>query len=146
MTDEQTTFHFIPHIGIHVWQTDRQHFISFLILETTYDWDGQTTFHFIPHIGNHVWLRWRDISFHSWYWKPLMTETNRQHFISFLILESTYDRRTDISFHFSYWKPLMTDGQTFHFNPHIGNQTSLRYCNGRTGNQTPYFLLRRPRA
>ena len=118
MTDGQTTFHFIPHIGNHVWQTDR-HFISFLILETTYDWrtdisfhssywkprmtDGQTTFHFIPHIGNHVWL------------------TDR-HFISFLILETTYDWRTDISFHSSYWKPRMTDGQTtFHFIPHIGN-------------------------
>ena len=190
MTDGQTTFHFIPHIGDHVWQTDR-YFISFLILETTYDWDGQT-FHFIPHIGNHVWLRRTDISFHSSYWKPYMTETDRhfisfliletiydwdgqtfhfiphignhvwqtdRHFISFLILETTYDwdgqtfhfiphignhvwlRRTDnISFHSSYWKPHISetdrqhfisflilettydwDGQTFHFIPHIGN-------------------------
>ena len=116
MTDGQT-FHFFPHIGYHVWQTDR-HFISFLILETTYDrrtdilfhssyWkprmtDGQTTFHFIPHIGNHVWQ-------------------SDRHFNSFLILETTYDRRTDISFHSSYSKPRMTDGQTFHFIRHIGN-------------------------
>ena len=117
MTDWQT-FHFIPHIGIHVWQTDRQHFISYLILESMYDrrtdnisfhtlyWnpcmtDGQTTFHFISHIWIHVW------------------HTDR-HFISYLILESTYDRRTDISFHTSYWNPCMTDGQTtFHFIPYI---------------------------
>ena len=79
-------------------------FISFLILNTTYDWDGQTTFHFIPHIGNHVWLRRTDILCHSSYWKPRMTETDI-HFISFLILETTYDR----------------DGQTFHFIPHFGN-------------------------
>ena len=83
------TFHFISHIGNHVWlrRTDSisfhssywkprmtdGYFISFLILETTYDWDGET-FHFIPHIGNHVW------------------QTDR-HFNSFLILETTYDRR-----------------------------------------------------
>ena len=91
-------------------ETDR-HYISFLI-------------------GNHVWLRRTDISFHSSYWKPRMTETDRQHFISFLILETTHDRRTDISFHFSYWKPRTTDGQTFHFIPHIGNhvrQTDRHY-------------------
>ena len=135
LTDGQTTFHFIPYIGIHVWQTDRQHFISFLIFESTYDrrtdisfhssyWnpcmtdgqttfhftylnprmtDGQTTFHFIPHIGIHVW------------------QTDRQHFISYLILESTYDRRTDnISCHTSYLNPCMTDGQTFYLIPFIG--------------------------
>ena len=118
MTDGQT-FHFIPHIGIHVWQTDRQHFISYLILESMYDrrtdnisfhfsylnpcmTDGQT-FHFIPYIGIHVW------------------QTDRQHFISSLKLESTYDRRTDISFNSSYWNTRMTDGQkTFHVIPHIG--------------------------
>ena len=140
MTDGQTTFHFIPHIGNHVWQTDRQHFISFLILETTYEWDGQTI-HFIPHIGNHVWQTDRQhfiphIGNHVW-------QTDR-HFISFLILETTYDRRTDnISFHSSYSKPRMTetdrhfisflilettyDRRTkFHFIPHNGNHVWLR--------------------
>ena len=116
MTDGQT-FHFIPHIGIHVWQTDRQHFISYLILESMYDRrtdnilfhfsylnpcmkNGQT-FHFIPYIGIHVW------------------QTDR-HFISSLILKSRYDRRTDISYHPLYWNPRITDGQTFHFIPYIG--------------------------
>ena len=167
MTDGQTTFHFIPHIWIHVWQTDR-HFISFLIFESMYGrrtdyisfhplyWnpcmtDGQT-FQFIPHIGFHVWQtdrhfilslilkstydrRTDNISFHPLYWNPCMTDgqtfhfiphigihvwqTDR-HFILYLILESTYDRRTDILFYTSYWNPRMTDGQTFHFIPHVG--------------------------
>ena len=134
--------------------------MSFLILESTYDWDGHT-FHFIPHIGNHVWQRRTDFLCHSSYWNPRMTDghtfhfiphignhvcqTDRQHFISFLIFETTYDRRTDnIAFHSSYWKPRMTetdrhfisflilettydwDGQTFHFIPHIGNHVWLR--------------------
>ena len=100
MTDGQTTFHFIPHIGIYFAQTDRQHFISFLILESTYD-------------------RPTDISFHPLYWNPRMTDGQTFHFILSLILDSTYDRRTDISFHTSYSDLLHTDGQTFHFIPHI---------------------------
>ena len=131
MYDRQTTFHFIPNIGIHVWQTDI-HFISSLIFESTYDrrtdlsfhtsyWDlrmtdGQT-FYFIPHIGIHVWQTFHFIPHIGIYF----TQTDRKHFMSSLILESTYDRRTDISFHPLYWNPCMTDGQTtLHFIPHIG--------------------------
>ena len=117
MTDGQT-FHFIPYIGIHVWQTDRQHFILSLILESTYDRRTDMSFHFIPHIGFHVWQTDRHFIPHI---RIYFTQTDRQHFISILILESTYDRQTDsISFHSSYWNPRMTDGQTFHFIPHIG--------------------------
>ena len=103
-------------------------FISFLILKTTYDWDGQT-FYVIPHIGIHVWLRRTDRHFISFLilettydWDILWrteTETDRD-FISFLIFETTYDRRTYFLCHSSYCNPPMTDGHTFHFIPHIG--------------------------
>ena len=53
-------FHFIPHIGIHVRQTDK-------------------LFHFTPRFD------------------VLDRPTDKLRLISFLILESTYDRRTDIS-------------------------------------------------
>ena len=76
------------------------------------------------------------LSFHPLYWNPRMTDgqtfhsiphigiyaiqTDKLRFISSLILEFTYDRRTDISFHISYWNQRMTDGQTTsHFTTHI---------------------------
>ena len=146
MTDGQT-FHFIPHIGNHVWQTDR-HFITFLILETTMT---ETDRHFISFlILETTYDRRTDISFHSSYWKtpltdgqtfhssywktpmtdghtfcysscwnPRMTDRHTFHFIPH-IGNQVWLRRTDISFHSSYWKPPMTDRQTFPFIPHIG--------------------------
>ena len=113
-TDGQTTFHFIPHIGIHVWQTDR-HFISsliFMILGSVIQTDK------LRSISPSNWnlhktdRRTNYVPFHSSYWNP--SKTDELIFISSLITSFKANRRTT-TLHFI---PLIgiqvrrTDGQT----------------------------------
>ena len=51
-TDEQTTFHFTPYIGIYAIQIDEQTTFYFTPQTGIYarQTDGQTTFHFTPRI------------------------------------------------------------------------------------------------
>ena len=129
MTNGQT-FHFIPHIGINVWQTDR-HLISPLILYSVIqtdklrfispsNWnlhktDGQTTFHFIPHVEIQV------------------RQTDELSFISPLISGSKANRRTTYIklFDPSYWNPSKTDIRTNYVSFHHSNW-NLRKTNIRT--------------
>ena len=110
-TDGQTTFHFIPHIGMYARQIDKlRNQIGIYTRQTDRQTDRETTFHFIPHIGIQV------------------RQTDKLRVISYLILESTQDRRTNslsilgskadrrtnfVSCKPSYWNQSKRDGQTF---------------------------------
>ena len=119
-TDGQTTFDFIPHIGIYK-QKDRQTTFHFTPhIEITRQTDGQTTFYSTPHSSIGIQVR----------------QTDKLRFISFLILESTTNRKTNyvlfhptnwnlrktgrrtnfVSFHTSYWIPvtIRTNYNSFH--------------------------------
>ena len=121
--DGQTTFHFNPHIGIQVKQTNC-HPSYWNPCETR---DGQTTLHFKQHIMRHVTLQLKSTQ---------DRQTDKLRFMSLLILESKLDRRTNyVFFHPSYWNLSKTDElfyssslilestpdkqSTFHFSPHV---------------------------